>query len=386
MRCMLSVIITAFNVEKYLEQCVESVLNQNYKDLEIIIVNDGSQDNSKMLCNQFASKDSRIRVIHKENEGVIMARYDGVRIAKGAYVTFVDGDDWINVDMYEQLMRKLMNHNAEMIASGIIRYHSKDEKKPESNNVEAGYYDSLQINNRILPKMLWDFNEQSHGIDPSLSNKIFVKEKIYETMKQLIKKNYIFHYGEDMAILYPYILKIKSLIIVDEQYYFHRQRERNILASYLVDSEYFEKLFNLYQYLKEVFSGDSHGLEKQLEYFYMYSVDLRKKYYNDVAEKVKYMFPFDKVSKGSRVILYGAGLVGTSYYNQLEKINYCKIVLWVDRNSHIYKNKLYEVKDVTDIFNEKYDYIVLCNSAKNISSQIKEDLTKKGINETKIVY
>lgn len=386
MRNLLSVIITAYNVEKYLVQCVESVLNQSYKDLELIIVNDGSQDSSEMLCNQFASKDSRIRVIHKENEGVIMARYEGVRAAKGNYVTFVDGDDWIKGDMYEQLMRKLLNYNAEMIASGIIRYHSQDEKKLENNNVEAGYYNSLQINKWILPKMLWDFKEQSYGIDPSLSNKIFVREKIYHSMEELIRKNYIFHYGEDMAILYPYILKINSMIIVDEQYYFHRQRNRDSLAGYLIDSEYFEKLFNLYQYLKEVFSKDSHGLEKQLEYFYIYSVDLRKKYYNDVAENVKYMFPFDKVSKGSRIILYGAGVVGSSYYNQLKKINYCNIVLWVDRNSQLYKNKLYEVKEVADIFNEEYDHIVLCNSAKDISSQIKMDLIKKGVNEKKIVH
>lgn len=383
---LLSVIITVYNVEQYLKQCIESVLHQSYKNLELIIVNDGSNDGSGMICDLFASRDSRVSVIHKENQGVIMARYDGIKAAKGSYVTFVDGDDWIKVDMYEQLMQKLIHNNAEMIASGIIRYHSQDEKKLETNTVAAGYYDWPKISKLILPRMLWDYKEQSYGIDPSLCNKIFVREKIYLSIQQLIQKSYKFHYGEDMAILYPYILNIKSMIVIDEQYYFHRQRKRDLLAGYLLDLEYFEKLFNLYQYLKEVFSKDSHELVKQLEYFYMYSVDLRRKIYNDVSESVKYMFPFDKISKGCRVILYGAGVVGSTYYNQLKKINYCKIVLWVDRNYRLYENKIHEVKNIKCIYNEEYDYIVLCNSSKSISDQIKVELMKNGVDGKKIVY
>ncbi|PJJ31138.1 glycosyltransferase family 2 protein [Lacrimispora celerecrescens] len=385
MRDLLSVIITAYNVGQYLEQCIDSVLMQSYKNLEVIIVDDGSEDNSRMICDQFVFKDSRVKIIHKKNEGVIKARYDGVRNSKGDYVTFVDGDDWIAADMYERLMRRLLEHDAEFISSGIIRYYSENEKKIDVDLIEAGFYNHIQINEKLLPKMLWNFNSESFGMDPSLCTKIFVREKIYRLMKKLIQKNYIFHYGEDVAILYPYILNIKSMVVVDEQYYFHRQRNRDLLASYIIDEEYFEKLFMLYQHLKEVFSHASLELGKQLEYFYMHSVSIRKKYYNDITEKVKYIFPFDKVSKGSKIILYGAGVVGSTYFHQIKKINYCEVILWVDKNSLSYRNKGYEIKDVDDILNVEYDYIVLCNSVKNIFDQIKIELIKMGVSEAKIV-
>lgn len=98
---MISIIVPVYNVEKYLERCIESIVNQTYKDIEIILVDDGSPDNCSVICDRYAEKDNRIKVIHKQNGGLINARKSGLEIAQGDYIGFVDSDDWIEPEMYE---------------------------------------------------------------------------------------------------------------------------------------------------------------------------------------------------------------------------------------------------------------------------------------------
>ena len=98
----LSIIVPVYNVDKYLERCIRSILNQTYENFEIILVNDGSTDNSGIICENYSKVDSRIRVIHKKNEGVSSARNIGVDNAKGKYIGFIDPDDYINKYMYEK--------------------------------------------------------------------------------------------------------------------------------------------------------------------------------------------------------------------------------------------------------------------------------------------
>ena len=99
-----SVIIPVYKVEEYLERCVQSVLNQTLKDIEIVLVDDGSPDNCPKMCDEFAKKDSRIKVVHKNNEGLGKARNSGLEVATGEYVAFVDSDDYVHPEMYEILL------------------------------------------------------------------------------------------------------------------------------------------------------------------------------------------------------------------------------------------------------------------------------------------
>lgn len=132
----ISVVIPVYNLEKYLERCLDSVINQTYHNLEIIIVNDGSSDGSKKIIDSYASRDSRIITIHKENSGVSAARNMGLNIATGDYIGFVDGDDIIELNMYEILARNAVEHNADISHCGyqlvkpneVIYYHNTKEK------------------------------------------------------------------------------------------------------------------------------------------------------------------------------------------------------------------------------------------------------------------
>ena len=120
-----TVIVPVYNTEKYLPRCVESLMAQTLKELEIIFVDDGSTDSSGRLCDEYASKDNRIHVIHKPNGGVAAARQTGLEAAAGKYVIWADSDDWVEVDMYEKLYQKAQSAQADLTVCGFI-YEYKD--------------------------------------------------------------------------------------------------------------------------------------------------------------------------------------------------------------------------------------------------------------------
>ena len=117
---LISVIVPVYNTEKYLGRCVDSIINQTYTNLEIILVDDGSPDNSPAICDEYAKKDQRIKVIHKENGGLSSARNAGLDIAKGDFISFIDSDDWVEKDLFEVLVSLYGKTQAEIIASSFV--------------------------------------------------------------------------------------------------------------------------------------------------------------------------------------------------------------------------------------------------------------------------
>ena len=116
-----SIIVPVYNVEKYLDRCMESLLNQTLKDIEIILVDDGSPDNCPQMCDDYAKKDSRVKVVHKANAGLGYARNSGLDVATGEYVAFVDSDDYVELDMYEQMYEASLNYQVQMVLCGFNR-------------------------------------------------------------------------------------------------------------------------------------------------------------------------------------------------------------------------------------------------------------------------
>ena len=110
MNPIISIIVPVYNVEEYLQRCIDSILNQRFKDFELILINDGSTDNSLKICKEYSLSDSRVKVINKENGGLSSARNAGINIAKGKYIGFVDSDDWINEEMYQTLYNLLQEY------------------------------------------------------------------------------------------------------------------------------------------------------------------------------------------------------------------------------------------------------------------------------------
>lgn len=130
---LISIIVPIYNAEKYIKRCIESILNQTYTNLEIILVNDGSQDKSLEICNSFAIKDTRIKVIDKKNEGVSKARNEGIDVASGEYIIFVDSDDWMENTMCEEMIQSAIINNSDIVVCGYNNYLENDDKYENIN-------------------------------------------------------------------------------------------------------------------------------------------------------------------------------------------------------------------------------------------------------------
>lgn len=151
---MISIVVPVYNVEKYLKRCVESILSQTMKNLEIILVDDGSTDQSGIICDEYAKKDSRIKVVHKKNGGLSSARNAGLAIAQGKYVGFVDSDDDIENIMYERMYETIEIENVDFVMSDYIRIPGNGETYLKTLEIEKGRYDRNNIKEKIFPQLI----------------------------------------------------------------------------------------------------------------------------------------------------------------------------------------------------------------------------------------
>lgn len=204
MKDLISVIIPIYNVEKYLNKCIDSIINQTYKNLEIILVDDGSPDNCPQICDEYAKKDSRIKVIHKKNGGVSSARNVGLINSTGNYIGFIDPDDYIEPIMYEKLLKVLKESNTLVSMCGF--YKIKDNKIVKTDN-----YDEKIISSEKLLKDI--FNYTSMG---TLCNKLFAKEIFFDINNNQLFFNETIHYCEDVLMLET-ILSNKNNIAIHNQ-------------------------------------------------------------------------------------------------------------------------------------------------------------------------
>lgn len=147
-----SVIVPVYNAEKYLAECVDSILTQTIQDLECILVDDGSTDSSPAICDAYAEKDCRVKVIHKANGRAASARNAGMKIAQGTYIAFVDSDDWISPDMYE----KMLATSADVCLCDYVRFQGEQEFPFTQPNIREGFYDKEQIRKEVYPHLVMD--------------------------------------------------------------------------------------------------------------------------------------------------------------------------------------------------------------------------------------
>ena len=380
----LSVVVPVYNSEKYLHQCIDSILQQTYKNIEVILVDDGSEDASGRICDDYAVKDSRVLVIHKKNEGLIKARLSGTEKASGSCITFVDGDDWIEPHTYEQMMECM--GDSDIIIAGIYRYYSDAKIKEDLPMLKEGYYHRNAIEKDIIPYMLWSNKRNTWELDPSLCTKIFKKNLFISYMRNA--GNLDIYFGEDTAVIFPFILNATSAVVMHKCYYYHRQRQNGAVSSYFLEDTSSDKLFFLYKYLKENFENSPYWniLHRQLEHFYMNAIQLKQQGFSDYKEIEEDIFPFWKIKKGDNVVLYGAGETGHKFYMQNEQYHFCNIVLWADKNYKKLNLKDKRIASPDQIAGQTFDYIVIAVRSAGIVQEIVKMFTEMGISLNKIVW
>ena len=158
--CKVSVIVPVYNVEKYLERCIESLINQTFDDIEIIALNNGSTDKSLDILNYYAHKDKRIRVINNKNIGVSKSRNIGIEEAKGEYIVFVDSDDWIDSNMIYILYDTISDNNCDLVMCTYIREFSNHSKEKVFKLPEVNLYVHDEVKNELLRRLVGPIEEE----------------------------------------------------------------------------------------------------------------------------------------------------------------------------------------------------------------------------------
>lgn len=208
----ISVIVPVYNVEQYLERCVESIINQTYKNLEIILVNDGSTDNSGKLCDELAKKDDRIKVIHKENGGLSDARNTGIEVAESELIGFIDSDDYIDKDMYEVLYNNLRNTNSDLSMCALYDVF---------NNIippQVKQVDILELTSQEAIKMVME----AKILSVTAVNKLYKKDLFSDLKFELGK------IAEDAFIMIKLLDKCEKVVATNEKKYYYIHRENSI--------------------------------------------------------------------------------------------------------------------------------------------------------------
>lgn len=210
---MISVIIPIYKVEDYLEQCIVSVTEQTYRNLEIILVDDGSPDRCPEICDEWALKDQRIKVIHKENGGLSDARNAGLKVATGEYISFVDSDDWIAPNMYEVMLDIMEKENADICACGIMASYT-NKQEPVRVCPAVG-------NSEEILKLLYD----DTAFLVSAVNKIY-RQKLWNDISFPVGK-----ICEDTFTTYLLVDHAEKIVQISDPLYFYRIRENSIMTS-----------------------------------------------------------------------------------------------------------------------------------------------------------
>ena len=312
---IISIIVPIYNVGKYLPKCIESILNQTFKNFELILVNDGSTDNSGVVCDDYAKKDTRIKIIHESNGGVSSARNAGLYVAKGEYIGFVDPDDYIDKNMYEKLYRLCIDNNSDIAIcrfnreiNGKIQNKESTEEIIELNNMEAM--------NELFKGNLYRF---------SLCNKLFSKKCFNDV---LFPEERI---HEDLSTTYKLFANSKKAVYINYCGYIYVRRENSILTS----------TYN----------------EKRLQAFIAWDeiIEFIDKNYYEIIEQVIATFTYWCVDN----ILYILNQVNNSkkknnYLNIIQKYT-TKYYIYIKRNNILSRSYKLRIR----IFNINYKLFIL---------------------------
>lgn len=220
---MISVIVPVYNVEKYLKKCLDSIVGQTYRDLEIIVIDDGSTDGCGVICDEYADSDERIKVIHKSNGGLLAAWKTGLLAAHGEYVGFIDSDDYIDKDFYAVLLSALVDNDADLAICSFIS-ESKRISKPISADVAYGIYEGESLEN--YKNEFFNFKDLTEVVR---WNKLFKRDMLTDNLKYYDERITL---GEDFGIALSYTLDCNKIVLTEYYGYHYMLRTGSLMNKF----------------------------------------------------------------------------------------------------------------------------------------------------------
>ncbi len=374
-----SIVIPVYNSEKYLKQCLDSIVGQSYKNFQIVLVDDGSTDRSGDICNEYARKDDRFKVIHQKNAGTVKARKVGAIEADGDYVYYVDSDDWLEKNTMEVFANIVQQYGVDMIWISNKKEYENGKCFTSYIPFENGLYSKLWIRNRMIYQLMNTnrFYENSQRL--TLWNYLINRKLLLKNQKVIDDRIRLL---DDATMVYFCLLDADNIYVYKDIYYHYMQRSNTLKKRR--DPKDLERLQLAYKALvnKFVREEESEILLKQAKYLVLYSMLLSV----DGQLKITHgLFPYRDFQKGSRVVVYGAGVFGRKVVDVLIQTRYAEIVAWVDENFLAYQKEGFQVESPDMLLDLEYDYIILGVLLSNIREDIIHALVKYHVEKERII-
>jgi len=299
----LSIIVPVYNSESYIRNCIDSIIKQEYKSFEIILVDDGSTDSSYEICKEFERDYNNIKCIHQSNRGACLARFAGAKIATGKYLGFIDSDDYISSDYYKVLINYAKMNDADIVTSG---FSIDDEVILDEYG--CGLYEGEKLYN-IYQTMIFDTENKRSGMLCSLCTKIIRKELYLDVLEET---SIDFKLWEDLSYFYKIVLKAKKIYISNYVGYYYRQHLNSTSHAY---NEYtFEMNISALEHCIESYANETSIIKKQLYAFrdYILFAELNRLIiHNNSIRKYK------KIVNKHNVSDYWGKHINDDYVNQI---------------------------------------------------------------------
>lgn len=314
---VVSVVVPVYNAEKYLENCIESIINQTMKDIEIVLVNDGSTDNSGKICKQYEQKDTRIIYVEQKNQGVSVARNKGKDVATGEYILFVDADDEMDLTMIEKLYSDIQKYNSDIAVCNIQKVKCKDEVK--KNKVE-----DISVCSITQENALKSFFTESK-LEIGVWNKLF-KREIIENINYYVGRRM----NEDKFFSFESIMKAHVITYRNEGLYYYYERD-NSVTKQKFDGKWFDNIF-FAEKIYEIITMDKPNLEREARHQLVMT-----KYYLILAMKrkkadIRYKEEYEKLINDIKQIKIDDLKIRRNPQIGMMMIKYCRGIFEITKN------------------------------------------------------
>lgn len=388
---LLSIVVPVYNVAPYLDRSIRSILGQTYQNLEVILVDDGSTDGSGEICEEYARQDSRVVLISQENQGASAARRNGIRVASGTYMGFIDPDDYIDPDFYERLMA--CREEFDVVISQWLR-ESEGGTRRCYDTFPPGAYETpedMEFLLRHLINVSLPGGQENirPGIAAYLWNKLFKAELVKEVAEEIKADLPV---SNDRPVIYNVMLKCRSVLITEICGYHYLVRGDSLGHSADRTCRYLKNICDFYDAMESMWADSPRAalLMPQLQLKLSEEVT-RAPVKMDFPKEAQLqlrtpVFPFVNRLDGKKIALYGADLLGSSYRRQILKWNVCRLALWVDEDWKEYERAGLAVRPVEQLLDEEYDCVILAVSSRASADSIRRKLVGMGLENERILW
>lgn len=378
---LVSIVVPIYQVQEYLKRCVDSILKQTYKKIEIILVDDGSTDACPQICDDYKEKDERVIVVHQQNKGVVNARKVGTKLANGEYVCYIDGDDWIENDYIANYMSHVVEKDSfDMIWSLTFK---KDYK---SGTIVCGMSNINRslLNDDFYQNYIYEYVSGEHGFQYEVTYSLCTvcfKASFINYIQDMMDESIV--HDEDFFCMVQSIIETRKIKFIYNEGYHYVQREGSVVrATYSpcdnkhLISEFLKKLEN-----REEKQGIQLLIIKKffMEQLYHGNIDFLQDEESDI------IIPYRNAKKNKKIILYGMGNTGRYLLEYFKKTNVCKVVGYIDKlkNDNIYGLRQYELNELNDV---QFDYVLITTVKKSYVDEIKSLLKENHVKECNIAF